>query len=136
MDCKTINVEGVSLIPGTPAEPLEDSALVVKLWRAMKEAKKPSRSTSRQSHSMASIHVIKPDRAGYIIKPLVPAAEVLPDTVLACVLAAAELTGVSRVYVNADLERLPASPHLNDENSVWTPRSPENHHVSFSLARP
>jgi len=136
MDWKTINVEAVSLIPGTPTEPLEESALVVKLWRAMKEAKKSSRSTSRQSHSMASIYVVKPDRAGYVINPLVPAVEVLPDTVLACVLAAAELTGVSRVYVNADLERLPASPCLDNEIPAWTPRNPEKDHVSFSLARP
>ncbi len=85
---------------------------------------------------MASIYVIKPNVAGYIIKPLVPAAEVLPETVLACVLAAAEVTGVSRVYVNADLERLPATPCLDDEIPAWIPRNPENEHVRLSLSHP
>jgi len=136
MDLRTINVEGVSLISGTPDAPLEESALVVKLWRTMKYAKKSPWKTPKRSQSMASIYVIKPNVAGYIIKPLVPAAEVLPETVLACVLAAAEFTGVSRVYVNADLERLPTTPCLDDEIPACTPRKLENDHVRLSLSHP
>ena len=126
----------MSLIPGTPTKPLEEPALVVKLWRAIKTFPDVPVDEAGLSHAMASVHMVSPDRAGYIIKPLIREAKVMPDSVLARVVAAAQLNDVSQIFFNADLQRLPQLPYVSCEQSVSDARIQEDDHVRFSLARP
>lgn len=111
---------GVTLMSGTPEEPFEYAALVLKLWRPQKKSTTPERGL-KHGHSMASIHIVKPGRAGYVVEQLVPRAEVLPHTILSCVASIAHLMGVSTVYVNADLKGLPAPPSVLDEHTLKPP---------------
>ena len=103
MNRDALQVDGVTIMGGAPREPLRDAALVVKLWRTLTDGVNVQDALPRRSHSMLSIHVVTPDRIGYVIKPLLPSAEVLPQNTLSCVLSMARLMGVSTICLNADL---------------------------------
>ena len=103
MSCEALQVDGVTIMSGAPREPLRDAALVVKLWRTLTDGVSVADTLARRSQSMLSIHVVTPDRVGYVVKPLLPSAEVLPQNTLSCVLSMARLMGVSTICFNADL---------------------------------
>jgi len=103
MSRDAMRVDGVTIMSGMPREPLRDAALVVKLWRNLTDVVSAADALPRRSHSMLSIHVITPDRVGYVIKPLLASAEVLPQNTLSCVLSMARVMGVSTICFNADL---------------------------------
>ncbi len=136
MKDRIMRVNGVSLIPGTPDKPLEEPALIVKLWRAIKTFPDAPMSKAGLSHAMASVHMVKPGRAGYVIKQLIRETEMVPDLAIARVVAAAKLNEVSQIFVNADLQRLPLLPCARHEHSGSDARIQEDEHVRFSLALP
>jgi len=103
MNREAMQVDGVTIMSGTPREPLRDAALVVKLWRKLTEGVSVRDAWTRRSHPMLSIHVVTPDRVGYVITPVLQSAEVLPQNTLSCVLSMARVMGVSTVCINADL---------------------------------
>lgn len=96
-------LQEISLSLGTPKEPLCEAAIFLKLWRTMKEES----DQSFCSQPMASVCLVQPDRAGYVIKPLVAAAQIAPESALAAALETARLRKIGQVYVNGDPDSIP-----------------------------
>ncbi|NIW24571.1 MAG: hypothetical protein GWN29_08390 [Gammaproteobacteria bacterium] len=127
-----MQVDGITIMPGTPSEPLREAALVVKLWRTLTDPAAVTDQSPTRSQSMLSVHVVTPDRVGYVIKPLVKSAEVLPQNILSSVLSIARLVGVSTVCVNADLEHWSAPTAVTDDDNGLG--SSGDSPIRFSLA--
>src|SRR5690606_36954199 len=92
--------DGIRVIQGTPTVPLTRATLFLKIWRVLAEPGAPQR-------TMASLHVARPGRDGYVIKELVLSLEIEPNAAIAKAVAIARAGDVAEVYVNADLNRLP-----------------------------
>ena len=91
--------DGVKVIEGTPAAPLERSTLFLKLWRV--------KGPHGASRTLAALAMARPTRAGYVIKDLLADMELPPKQALEKAVAIARRGEVAEIYINADLKRLP-----------------------------
>jgi hypothetical protein len=94
-----IVMDGVNVIQGTPAQPIAQPTLFLRMWRVTHPGK-PQR-------TYASLHMVRPSRGDYVIKELLPDMELGPQAALDKAVAIAKRGEVADIYVNADLSRLP-----------------------------
>ncbi len=96
----TVTKDGIRVVKGTPTAPITRSILVLRLWRTAAGPQAAAR-------TMASLHVVRPGPSGYVVKELIPPAELEPNAALEKAVAIARRGDVTEVYVNADLTKLP-----------------------------
>jgi hypothetical protein len=94
--------EGVRIIQGTPALPLERATLFLRMWK-VEAPGKPAR-------TLASLSMARPSAAGYVIKDLIPEIDTPPQAALDKAVAIAKRGDVGEIYLNADLSELPRLP--------------------------
>ena len=92
--------DGVQVIQGTPREPITKASLCLRLWRVVAKPGTPER-------TLASLYMVRPGRADYVIKELIPDMELGPKAALDKAVAIAKRGDVSIIYLNADLTKLP-----------------------------
>ena len=91
--------DGVQVIQGTPAEPVTQSTLFLRLWRVAEEGK--------AERTLASLYLVRPSRGDYVIKELIPDMDLGPQAAVDKAVAIAKRGDVAIVYLNADLAKLP-----------------------------
>jgi hypothetical protein len=91
--------DGVNVIQGTPAQPIAQPTLILRMWRVTHPGKPP--------RTCASLYMVRPSRGDYVIKELLPDMELGPQAALDKAVAIAKRGEVADIYVNADLSRLP-----------------------------
>jgi hypothetical protein len=89
----------VQVIQGTPKEPITRATLFLRLWRAP--------GPKKTEVTRATLSMVRPGRAGYVIKELIPDMELGPQAALDKAIAIAKRGDVATVYLNADLAHLP-----------------------------
>jgi hypothetical protein len=94
--------DGVRIIQGTPAHPLERPTLFLRMWKVTVPGKPP--------RTLASLSMARPSSAGYVIKDLIPEIDTPPQAALDKAVAIAKRGDVSEIYLNADLANLPRLP--------------------------
>jgi hypothetical protein len=95
-----VQKDGVQIIQGTPLEPITRAALCLRLWRVKDKPGKPDR-------TRASLYMVRPAGADYVIKELIPDMELGPQAALDKTVAIAKRGDVDVVYLNPDLQSLP-----------------------------
>jgi len=95
----TVIKEGVRIIQGTPAAPLQKPTLFLSVRRHSVPGQ-PTRTT-------ASLSMARPGRAGYVIKELIADLELDPKAAVEKAVAIARRGDVEEIYLNADLSKLP-----------------------------
>lgn len=91
--------EGVRIVQGTPAAPLQKPALFLSVRRHTAPGT-PARTT-------ASLSMARPGRSGYVIKELLADLELDPKAAVEKAVAIAKRGDVEVIYLNADLSKLP-----------------------------
>ena len=91
--------DGVQVIQGTPTEPLTRATLFLRLWRVP--------GPKKTEVTRATLSMVRPGRADYVIKELIPDMELGPQAALDKAVAIAKRGDVATIYLNADLEHLP-----------------------------
>jgi hypothetical protein len=91
--------DGIRIIEGTPAAPLQGSTLFLSIWRISKPDEEP--------RTRASLSMARPGPRGYVIKELIPDMELTAQAALDKAVAIAKRGEVPEIYLNADLTRLP-----------------------------
>ena len=92
--------DGVQVIQGTPTKPITAPTLFLRLWRV---------GEGKQLRTRATLYMVRPGPADYVIKELIPDMELDAQAALDKAIAIAKRGGSSVVYLNADLARLPAA---------------------------
>lgn len=92
--------DGIRVSKGTPTAPIARPTLLLRVWRL---AGRPA----DDSCAMASLHVVRPGRAGYVVKELLAATALAPGAALAQAIAIARRGDVADIYVNADVAKIP-----------------------------
>jgi hypothetical protein len=90
--------DGVQVIQGTPAAPITAPTLFLRLWRV---------GDGRQLRTRATLFMVRPGRADYVIKELIPDMELDAQAALDKAVAIAKRGDAAVVYLNADLTRIP-----------------------------
>ena len=93
-------LDDVRIVHGTPTEPGTGPAVILRLW---------SRTTLDGPQVMASMAVIRPDRAGYLVNPVTHAAGTDLRTALDNAIALARARKLDTILVNPDLDDFPGS---------------------------
>jgi hypothetical protein len=91
--------DGVQVIQGTPAAPITEATLFLRLWRVS--------GNDKPERTLASLYMVRPGRADYVIKELIPDMELEPQAAVDKAVAIAKRGDVSTVYLNADFAKLP-----------------------------
>ncbi|HVY67036.1 MAG TPA: hypothetical protein VHH11_19665 [Gammaproteobacteria bacterium] len=90
--------DGVQVIQGTPTEPITRPTLFLRLLRV---------GEGKSARTRASLFMVRPGAAGYVVKELIPDLDLEPQAALEKTIAIAQRGEVGVVYLNADLERIP-----------------------------
>jgi hypothetical protein len=90
--------DGVHVIQGTPKAPITSPTLFLRLWRVNEGA---------QTRTRATLFMVRPGVADYIIKELIPDMELDAQAALAKAVAIAKRGDATVVYLNADLALIP-----------------------------
>jgi hypothetical protein len=90
--------DGVQVVQGTPAEPITRPTLFLRLLKV---------SDGKRERTRATLYMVRPGPAGYVIKELIPDLELEAQAALAKTVAIAKRGEVATVYLNADLDNLP-----------------------------
>ena len=90
--------DGVQVIQGTPTAPITAPTLFLRLWRVGEGTKVRTRAT---------LFMVRPGRADYVIKELIPDMELDAQAALEKAIAIAKRGDAAVVYLNADLARIP-----------------------------
>ena len=94
--------DGVEIIEGTPASPITQTTLFLRLWRVGHDAK-----GGKGERTRASLYMVRPGPSDYVIKELIPDMELGPQAALDKAIAIAKRGDASVVYLNADLTKIP-----------------------------
>jgi hypothetical protein len=94
----TLVRDGVRIVQGTPAAPLNRATLFLTILRVTKPGE-PAR-------TRASLSMVRPGPQGYVIKELIPDMELEAQAALDKAIAIAKRGEVAEIYLNADLSRL------------------------------
>jgi hypothetical protein len=95
----TVMKDGVRVMQGTPASPLQRPTLFLRLWRVA--------APGQPQRTLASLAMARPAANGYVIKDLIADMELGAIEALDKAIAIAKRGDVAEVYVNADLAKLP-----------------------------
>jgi hypothetical protein len=90
--------DGVRVIQGTPTAPITAPTLFLRLWRV---------GEGKQARTRATLFMVRPGRADYVIKELIPDMELDAQAALEKAIAIAKRGDAAVVYLNADLARIP-----------------------------
>lgn len=90
--------DGVHVIQGTPSAPITSPTLFLRLWRVTE---------GKQVRTRATLFMVRPGPADYVIKELIPDMELEPQAALDKAVAIAKRGDAAVVYLNADLARIP-----------------------------
>ena len=98
--------DGVQVIQGTPVEPVTRPTLFLRLLKV---------TDGKRERTRATLYMVRPGPAGYVIKELIPDLELDAQAALAKTIAIAKRGDVGAVYLNADLDKIPK--HRNAANA-------------------
>lgn len=90
--------DGVQVIQGTPTAPITGPTLFLRLWKVTE---------GKQVRTRATLFMVRPGAADYVIKELIPDMELDAQAALDKAIAIAKRGDASVVYLNADLARIP-----------------------------
>jgi len=90
--------DGVQVIQGTPTAPLTSATLFLRLWRVTE---------GKQTRTRATLYMVRPGTADYVIKELIPDMELDAEAALDKAVAIAKRGDAAVVYLNADLAKIP-----------------------------
>jgi hypothetical protein len=90
--------DGVQVIQGTPTAPIASPTLFLRLWKV---------NEGKQVRTRATLFMVRPGPSDYVIKELIPDMELDAKAALDKAVAIAKRGGVSVVYLNADLAKIP-----------------------------
>lgn len=90
--------DGVHVIQGTPTAPLTSATLFLRLWKVTE---------GKQVRTRATLFMVRPGAGDYVVKELIPDMELEAQAALDKAIAIANRGGVSVVYLNADIGRIP-----------------------------
>jgi hypothetical protein len=90
--------DGVQVIRGTPTAPITSPTLFLRLWQVNED---------KQVRTRATLFMVRPGPSDYVIKELIPDMELDVKAALEKAVAIAKRGGVSVVYLNADLAKIP-----------------------------
>jgi hypothetical protein len=90
--------DGVEVIQGTPTAPIRATTLFLRL-RRVKEG--------NQERTLATLFMVRPGVADYVVKELIPDMELEPQAALDKAVAIAKRGDAAAIYLNADLDRIP-----------------------------
>ena len=90
--------DGVQVIQGTPKAPLTSATLFLRLWRVTE---------GKQVRTRATLYMVRPGRADYVVKELIPDMELDAQAALDKAVAIAKRGDASVIYLNADLADIP-----------------------------
>ncbi|HEX7235571.1 MAG TPA: hypothetical protein VF405_01340 [Gammaproteobacteria bacterium] len=96
-DTKTLK-DGVEVIRGTPTAPITSQTLFLRIWQV---------NEGKQVRTRATLFMVRPGPGDYVIKELIPDMELDVKAALAKAIAIAKRGGVTVVYLNADLAKIP-----------------------------
>jgi hypothetical protein len=91
---------GVRVYRGTPTLPLAEPALFLGIVNSAKDG--------RWTNTIASLSLARPGGSGYAIKELISNMELDPEGAVEKAIDIAVRGGIKVIYLNADLEKLPA----------------------------
>ena len=90
--------DGVQVIRGTPTAPITSPTLFLRLWQV---------NEGKHVRTRATLFMVRPGAGDYVIKELIPDMELDVKGALEKAVAIAKRGGVSVVYLNADLAKIP-----------------------------
>lgn len=90
--------DGVQVIQGTPTAPITAPTLFLRLWRV---------GQGKQIRTRATLFMVRPGPADYVIKELIPDMELDAQAALDKAIAIAKRGDATVVYLNADLAKIP-----------------------------
>ena len=90
--------DGVEVIRGTPTAPITSPTLFLRLWQV---------NEGKQVRTRATLFMVRPGPGDYVIKELIPDMELDVKPALEKAIAIAKRGGVSVIYLNADLAKIP-----------------------------
>ena len=90
--------DGVQVIQGTPKAPLTSATLFLRLWRVTE---------GKQVRTRATLYMVRPGPADYVIKELIPDMELDAQAALDKAIAIAKRGDAPVVDLNADLAKIP-----------------------------
>ena len=90
--------DGVQVIQGTPKAPLTSATLFLRLWRV---------SAGKEVRTRATLYMVRPGRADYVVKELIPDMELDAQAALDKAVAIAKRGDASVIYLNADVAQIP-----------------------------
>ena len=90
--------DGVQVIQGTPTSPITSPTLFLRLWKV---------NEGKQVRTRATLFLVRPGPADYVIKELIPDMELDAQAALDKAVAIAKRGDAAVVYLNADLARIP-----------------------------
>ena len=96
-EAKTLK-DGVQVIRGTPKAPITSPTLFLRLWQV---------NEGKQVRTRATLFMVRPGRGDYVVKELIPDMELDVKAALEKAVAIAKRGGVSVIYLNADLAKIP-----------------------------
>jgi hypothetical protein len=95
--------DGIQVIQGTPTAPLTGPTLFLRLWRVQE---------GKEERTRASLFLVRPGAADYIVKELIPDMELEAQAALDKAVAIAKRGDASVLYLNADLSRIPKQRNI------------------------
>jgi len=95
--------DGIQVIQGTPTAPLTGPTLFLRLWRVQE---------GKEERTRASLFLVRPGAADYIVKELIPDMELDAQAALDKAVAIAKRGDASVLYLNADLARIPKQRNI------------------------
>jgi hypothetical protein len=96
-EAKTLK-DGVQVIRGTPTAPIASQTLFLRLWQV---------NEGKQVRTRATLFMVRPGQGDYVVKELIPDMELDVKAALEKAVAIAKRGGVSVIYLNADLAKIP-----------------------------
>ena len=90
--------DGVQVIQGTPTAPVTSPTLFLRLWKVVE---------GKQTRTRATLFMVRPGTADYVIKELIPDMELDAQAALEKAIAIAKRGDAAVVYLNADLAKIP-----------------------------
>jgi len=90
--------DGVQVIRGTPTAPITSPTLFLRLWQV---------NEGKQVRTRATLFMVRPGQGDYVVKELIPDMELDVKAALEKAVAIAKRGGVSVIYLNADLAKIP-----------------------------
>ena len=96
-EAKTLK-DGVQVIRGTPTAPITSPTLFLRLWQV---------NEGKQVRTRATLFMVRPGQGDYVVKELIPDMELDVKAALEKAIAIAKRGGVSVIYLNADLAKIP-----------------------------